>query len=106
MIFVWGGEVNCKWLKQVLTQAPKSNPQKKKKTVLQCDASMSGIGVCLLQEGHPVAYTSRALTPTETNYAQIEKELLSIVFGNDRLRAISIVERFLFTLTTNPWNPL
>lgn len=84
----------------------KIKSSKKKKTVLQCDASMSGIGVCLLQEGHPVAYTSRALTPTETNYAQIEKELLSIVFGNDRLRAISIVERFLFTLTTNPWNPL
>ena len=55
------------------------DPQKK--TVLQCDSSMSGLGACLMQDKHPVAYASRALTPTETNYAQIEKELLAIVFG-------------------------
>ena len=83
--FLWEEEVHEKCLedvKQVLTQAPVLkffDPQKK--TVLQCDASMSSLGACLLQDGHPVAYASRALTPAETNYAQIEKELLSIVFG-------------------------
>ena len=48
---------------------------------LQCDASQSGLGAALLQGGQPVAYASRALTPTESRYAQIEKELLSIVFA-------------------------
>ena len=48
---------------------------------------MSCLGACHLQDGHPLAYTSRALTPGETNYAQIEKELLSIVFGVERFES-------------------
>ena len=55
-----------------------------KEVTLQCDASQSGVGAALLQEGHPVAFTSRALTSTERNYAQMEKELLAIVHACDR----------------------
>ena len=39
--------------------------------VLQCDASMHGLGVCLTQDGKPGAHASRLLTDTEVNYAQI-----------------------------------
>ena len=52
-----------------------------KKNVIQCDASLDGLGACVFQDGHQVAYTSRALTATEVNNTQIEKELVSIVFG-------------------------
>ena len=65
---------------------------------------MSGVGACLMQDEHPVAYASRALTPTETNYAQIEKELLAIVFGVERFEATSMAERSLLTLIINPWS--
>ena len=52
-----------------------------KLVVIQCDASKSGLGAALLQEGRPVAFSSRVMSQTEQNYAQIEKELLAIVFA-------------------------
>ena len=51
---------------------------------LQCDASQSGLGAALMQNGQPVLYTSRALTSPETRYAQIEKEILAVVFAYQR----------------------
>jgi len=60
----------------------------KEEVTLQCDASQSGLGAALLQGGQPIAYASRALTlAEESRYAQIEKELLSIVFGCDHFEA-------------------
>ena len=50
-------------------------------TTLQVDASDDGLGACLMQQGQPIAYASRALSNSEINYASIEKEMLAIVFG-------------------------
>lgn len=50
-------------------------------TEIQCDASKDGLGSCLSQNGRPIAFVSRSLTKAEKNYAQIEKELLAIVFS-------------------------
>ena len=55
----------------------------KKPVTIQCDASEIGLGAVLLQ-GQPVSFASRALTDTETRYAQIEKELLAIMWSYDR----------------------
>ena len=52
-----------------------------KPTEIQCDASKDGLGAILMQDGRVIAYSSRALTDTEKRYAQIEKEMLSIVHG-------------------------
>lgn len=52
-----------------------------KPLTIHCYASKDGLGACLLQEGRPLSYASRALTDPEKNYAQIEKELLAIVFA-------------------------
>ena len=59
----------------------------KEPVTIQCDASQSGLGAVLMQNGQPVGYASRALTPTESQYAQIEKELLAIVFASDHFEA-------------------
>ena len=49
-----------------------------KEVVIQVDSSQHGTGAVLLQEGCPVKYASRALSPSERNWAQIEKEALSV----------------------------
>ena len=52
-----------------------------KPVVLTCDSSKDGIGAACLQEGKPIAFASRAMTSAETRYAQIEKELVAVVFA-------------------------
>ena len=49
---------------------------------IQTDAS--SLGACLMHGGQPVQYASRALTETEKRYSQIDKEMLSVVFGLTR----------------------
>ena len=64
-----------------------NNPQEK--LTIQCEASQTGLGAVLMQNGRPIAYTSRALTETETRYAQIEKEMLAIVFSLEKFHQFS-----------------
>ncbi|GBN22275.1 Retrovirus-related Pol polyprotein from transposon 297 [Araneus ventricosus] len=45
------------------------------------DASPFGLGAVLQQRGKPIAFSSSTLTPTQRNYARIEKELLSVIYG-------------------------
>ena len=54
------------------------------KTTIQCDASESRLGATLLHEGQPIKFASRSLSAVECQYAQIEKECLSIVFACSR----------------------
>jgi len=72
-------------IKRLLTAAPVLRYYDlNKEVVIEADSSEVGLGAVLTQEGHPVAYASRALTPTEQRYAQIEKEMLAIVFATER----------------------
>ena len=72
-------------LKKAITSPPVLQYYDVKKSVtLTGDSSKDGLGAACLQEGRPVAYASRALTNAETHYAQIEKELLAVLFACTR----------------------
>ena len=74
-------------IKRILTSAPVLGYYDvTKPVILETDASSHGLGAVILQSDKPIAYASRSLTPTQMNYAQIEKELLAIVFGCERFR--------------------
>ena len=52
--------------------------------LLQVDASQKGLAAALMQDGCPVAFASKALTQAETQYANMEREMLAIIYGCER----------------------
>ena len=65
-----------------------------KKTTIQVDASMKGLGAALTQDGKPVAFASKSLSPAEQRYANIERELLAVVFGCERFHTYIYGDHF------------
>jgi hypothetical protein len=85
--FTWDAQARMAFenVKKALTSTPVLQYFDVKKPVkVTVDASMKGLGAAILQEHGVVAYASRALSPTEQRYAQIEKEMLAVVFGCER----------------------
>ena len=65
------------------------DPNPEAVTILQCDASMKGLGAWLRQidqngNENIVAMASRALTDTESRYSNIERECLAVTFGLEK----------------------
>ena len=74
-------------IKKFLTEAPVLRYYDVTKPVtVQCDASQTGL--ILMQDGQPVCYASRALTDTETCYAQIETD----IFGDDNMKMAGLID--------------
>ena len=56
----------------------------RKDIIQKVDASLRGLGATLIQENKPVAFASKSLTDVETRYANIERELLAVVYGCEK----------------------
>jgi len=80
--FKWGIDQTKAFetLKEKLIKAPLLVlPNFSKTFEIECDASNVGIGVMLLQEGHPIAYFSEKLKGSHLNYSTYDKELYALV---------------------------
>ncbi|WVZ89468.1 LOW QUALITY PROTEIN: hypothetical protein U9M48_035871 [Paspalum notatum var. saurae] len=80
--YVWSS--NCEeafqTLKKLLTSAPVlAQPDVTKPFDVYCDASGSGLGCVLMQEGRVIAYASRQLRKHEANYPTHDLELAAVV---------------------------
>ena len=72
-------------IKQCIINSPQlAIYDQNKPLTIENDASDYGLGSTIMQEGRPLGFASRTLTPAEQNYAQIEKEALAITFGMSR----------------------
>ncbi|CAI6350058.1 unnamed protein product [Macrosiphum euphorbiae] len=69
-------------IKNILCEIPSLNNFSLNETFeIQTDASEKAIGCCIFQNKKPVHYASRCLSDSEINFAQVEKEMLAIVFA-------------------------
>ena len=66
---------------------------------LQMDASKKGLGACIIQKGKVVCYASRALTKTEQNYQNWERETLGTIWGMEKFHYFMYGKEF--TLETD-----
>uniref|UniRef100_A0A224Z9X1 RNA-directed DNA polymerase n=1 Tax=Rhipicephalus zambeziensis TaxID=60191 RepID=A0A224Z9X1_9ACAR len=75
-------------------------------TELVVDASPHGLGAILVQREDTrtlvIAYASRALTPVESRYSQIEREMLAAVWGMEHFRLYLCGTKFLLLTDHKP----
>ena len=99
-------------LKDKLSSAPVLTHYNEKLALkLDTDASQYGIGVVIshiLPSGKekPITYASRTLSKSKRNYAQIEKEALSIIFGVKKFHQYLYGRKFLLVTDHKPLTTL
>ena len=89
-VFHWEDQ-QTRYFQQIKTLIAKANTtplryyDRNLPVTVQADASLRGLGACLIQKHNgkdqPIAFASKSLTDVEMRYANIERELLAIVFA-------------------------
>jgi hypothetical protein len=97
VVFRWTEQTEASFraLQQALITTPVlAIPDFAKPFVVETDASDGGVGAVLSQDGHPLAYLSRALGPKNQGLSAYEKEFLAILLVVDHWRPYLQVQEF------------
>ena len=103
--FQWGPEHTEAFasIKQEIIHAPVLKYyDPKKPTVLQTDASIKGLGACLLQCGHPVYFGSKALKDSQKGYVAIELEALVVSWAMEKFHHFLYATKFVLETDQKP----
>ncbi|GJW51736.1 retrotransposon-related protein [Tanacetum coccineum] len=95
--FGWNVEAETafKTLKEAMISTPVlSLPNFNKEFVVETDACDVGIGAVLLQDGHPIAYMSKALSPKHQALSTYEKEFLAVLLALEKWRGYLLDKHF------------
>ena len=71
-------------------------------TTLQMDASMKGLGTCIIQKEKVVCYASRSLTKTEQNYQNLERETPGTIWGMEKFHYFLCGKEFTLEIDQKP----
>ena len=91
--YEWGNsqEEAVEKLKETLAKSPILKfPDFNRDFIIHTDASLTGIGACLMQVHngvlHPVSYVSKCFTETQRGYSTTKREALALVFALEQFR--------------------
>jgi hypothetical protein len=66
--------------------------------VIETDASDAGIGVVLMQQGHPICYLSKSLSPKNKALSTYEKECMAILLAIEKWRCYLLRQEFIIRI--------
>lgn len=83
-------------LKEAMSNTPVlAMPDFSKPFTVETDASHHGIGAVLMQEGQPLAFLSKALSPKHLGLSTYEKELLAVIMATQKWRTYLLGQKFI-----------
>jgi hypothetical protein len=100
--FIWtpAAEEAFEAIKCAMVQAPVlALPDFSKEFILETDACATGVGVVLMQQGHPLAFLSKALGPKNQALSIYDKECLAILMAIEKWK--SYLQHRPFTIHTD-----
>ena len=69
---------------------------------MQTDASIKGLGACLLQDHKPIYFASKTLTKAQRGYVAIELESLAVAWAMEKFHHFLYASHFILETDQKP----